>query len=75
MIAIVLDAVAYHRLARGNHKTSLKGTLLPIAAGLLMGWFYSFVARSIARIDLANGSLEAGKLSPYTALVLFSPAS
>ena len=37
-----------------------------------MGFFYSFVAQSMGRIDPATHVLEAGKLSPYTAIVLFS---
>ena len=37
-----------------------------------MGWFYSFVAQAMGRIDPATKVLEAGKLSPYTAIVLFS---
>ena len=72
MIAIVLDAVAYKRLASGNQKTPAKGIVLSVVAGLLMGFFYSFVAQAMGRIDPASKVLEAGKLSPYTAIVLFS---
>lgn len=71
VVAILLDAIAYKRLASGEHKTPKKGILLSIVAGLLMGWFYSFVAKSMGMID-ETGALEPGKLSPYTALVLFS---
>jgi glucose uptake protein len=46
--------------------------MLSLIAGLLMGWFYSFVARSIGAIDPRTHALELGKLSPYSALVLFS---
>jgi glucose uptake protein len=75
MVAIVLDALAYRRLAGGGTKTPAKGIVLSVAAGLLMGWFYSFVAQSMASVSTAGGivSLEpAGKLTPYTAIVLFS---
>jgi glucose uptake protein len=72
MIAIILDAVAYKRLATGNQKTSSLGIVLSIVAGLLMGWFYSFVAQSMGAIDPKSQVLEAAKLSPYTAIVLFS---
>ena len=44
MVAILLDAIAYKRLASGNQKTPAKGIVLSVVAGLLMGWFYSFVA-------------------------------
>ena len=72
MIAIILDAIAYKRLASGGQKTPAKGIVISVAAGLLMGWFYSFVAQAMGKIDPATKALEAGKLSPYTAIVLFS---
>jgi glucose uptake protein len=72
MFAILLDALAYKRLAAAGQKTPVKGIVISIAAGLLMGWFYSFVAQAMGKIDPATHALEAGKLSPYTAIVLFS---
>ncbi len=71
-IAIVLDALAYRRLAAAGRKTPAKGIVISVAAGLLMGWFYSFVAQAMGRIDPATHALETGKLSPYAAIVLFS---
>lgn len=71
-IAIVLDAIAYKRLASGNRKTPAKGILLSVVAGLLMGFFYSFVAQAMGKIDEVTNVLEESKLSPYTAVVLFS---
>lgn len=70
-IAIVLDALAYKRLA-STTRAPMRGIVLSVVAGILMGWFYSFVAQSMATLDGASGALTAGKLSPYTALVLFS---
>jgi glucose uptake protein len=70
-LAIVLDALAYRRLAAADRTASMKGVLLSVVAGVLMGFFYSFVAQSIGSIG-AGRVLEAGKLSPYTAIVLFS---
>src|SRR5580658_370212 len=72
--AIVIDALAYKRLAGGNSSASAKGILLSVAAGALMGLFYKFVAQSMGRIEPQGGVLvlEAGKLSPYTAVVVFS---
>jgi len=72
MIAIILDAIAYKRLGSGSQKTPVKGIVLSVVAGLLMGFFYSFVAQSMGKIDPSTKILEAGKLSPYTAIVLFS---
>jgi glucose uptake protein len=72
MLAIVLDALAYRRLATADKRTPMKGIVLSVVAGILMGWFYSFVAQSIGRIDAATHLIEPGKLSPYTAIVSFS---
>lgn len=72
MIAIILDALAYKRLAAAGRKAPTKGILLCVVAGVLMGFFYSFVAHSMGIYDAATRTLEAGKLSPYTAIVLFS---
>jgi glucose uptake protein len=73
-IAILLDALAYKKLAAGSLKASSKGIILSVVAGALMGFFYSYVAKSMGEITTVGGitTLEAGKLSPYTALVLFS---
>jgi glucose uptake protein len=72
VVAIVLDALAYRRLAAAGRKAPVKGIVVSVAAGLLMGWFYSFVAQAMGTFDPATGTLEAGKLSPYSAIVLFS---
>jgi glucose uptake protein len=72
MIAIVLDALAYKRLTAASPQTRWRGIALSIVAGVLMGWFYSFVVRSIGTLDPVDSRLEAGKISPYTALVAFS---
>ena len=72
MLAVVLDALAYRRLTTAGRKTPTKGIILSVVAGVLMGFFYSFVAQAMGRFDSATLSLEAGKLSPYTAIVLFS---
>lgn len=67
--AIVLDSVAYGRLP-GQGKTGvLRGLVLAILCGVLMGFFYRFVADSMSG-DFVN--MEPRKLSPYTAMVLFS---
>jgi glucose uptake protein len=72
MLAIVLDALAYRRLASAGRSAPAKGMVLSVVAGALMGTFYSFVAQSMAATDPASLALQPGKLSPYTALVLFS---
>ena len=67
--AILLSAVAYSRLPTQGQRTTGKGIMLSVVAGLLMGFFYRFVAASMST-DFIN--LEPGKLSPYTAIVMFS---
>ncbi len=69
VVAIIVDALAYKKLPSEGQKTTTKGIVISIAAGVLMGFFYRFVAASMST-DFVN--LEAGKLSPYTAVVIFS---
>ncbi len=72
VIAIILDGLAYKRLTSTARNTPVKGIVISVAAGLLMGWFYSFVAQAMGHIDPVTKTLEAGKLGPYTAIVFFS---
>jgi len=68
-VAIILDALAYRKMPSGEGKKSQKGIIVSVAGGLLMGFFYRFVAASMS-VDFVNP--EAGKLTPYTASVIFS---
>lgn len=68
-LAILIDAKAYRELLKGSKKTPLKGILLSVLAGVAMGFFYKYVAQSMAT-DFTNP--EIGKLTPYSALVFFS---
>lgn len=72
VLAIILDALAYRRLAGGERRTSAKGIIVSVIAGGLMGFFYKYVAQALGAIDPVTRALEPGKLSPYTAVVLFS---
>jgi len=69
LLAIVLSAAAYRRLPAQGARTSGKGIALSVAAGVLMGYFYRFVAASMSA-DFRD--LEPGKLGPYSAVVVFS---
>lgn len=70
LIAIIINAVAYNRANRAASKISSKGLLLSLIAGLLMSFFYRFVA---AAMDLENFQQPAhGKMTPYTAVFIFS---
>jgi len=69
-LAIILNAKAYQKLqTTDTGKVSKKGLILSVVSGCLMGLFYKYVAVSM----VSNFNLpEAGKLTPYTALVLFA---
>jgi len=72
-VAIILDALAYKKLPSEGQKTTLKGIILSVLCGVLMGFFYRWVAGSMpADLAALASPDEAGKLTPYTALVLFS---
>jgi len=70
--AILINAAAYKRLTSTGQKTTGKGLVISILAGVLMGFFYRFVAAAIANIGQISAASEEGKLTPYTALVFFT---
>ncbi len=65
--AIIVDALAYKRISKGN--STKKGILFSLSAGILMGFFYRFVAASIST-NFANPT--QGLLTPYTAVFIFA---
>jgi glucose uptake protein len=67
--AIVLSAISYSRLPAQGQKTVGNGIAISVVAGILMGFFYRFVAASMSADFIV---LEPGKLGPYSAIVLFS---
>lgn len=68
--AIILNAVAYGKTAKNANRPSAKWITVSIIAGILMSTFYRFVAVSM---DLENFvDPAAGKMTPYTAVVIFS---
>jgi len=69
-VAIVLNAIAYRKKTSGAGKVSSKGIFLAIVGGILMSFFYRFIA---AGMDLENfHQPAAGKMTPYTAVFIFS---
>jgi glucose uptake protein len=69
VLAILLNAFAYRKVFAGKINTSVKGLLLSVISGCLMGLFYKFVAASMFP-DFQTP--EPGKLSPYSAIFIFS---
>lgn len=72
VLAIIFNGVASARIQTDNreHRTKKKGLLIAVCAGILMAFFYRFVAASM---DLENFERPAlGKLTPYAAFFIFS---
>ncbi len=69
VLAIIMDAVAYRKHSGGGASGTVKGIVISVLGGILMGFFYRFVAASMVT-DFAVP--EAGRLTPYTAVVFFS---
>ncbi len=69
-IAIVLNALAYKKASSSDKKVSSKGIIVSVLGGILMAFFYRFIAASM---DLDNFMAPAaGKMTPYTAVFIFS---
>ena len=68
--AIILNAFAYKKANKANQKVSTKGIALSLIGGLLMSFFYRFIAASMDLENFENPA--AGKMTPYTAVFIFS---
>ncbi|HEY2720853.1 MAG TPA: GRP family sugar transporter [Chitinophagaceae bacterium] len=69
-LAIIINAIAYRKASNANQQVSTKGIIISLIAGVLMSFFYRFIAASM---DLENFSKPAaGKMTPYTAVFIFS---
>src|SRR6202453_3555345 len=70
ILAIILDALAYRRLAGGSPgANSAKGLPLAVACGVFMGMFYRFVAAAMYT-DTAHPT--PGKMGSYAAVFVFA---
>jgi len=66
--AILVDARAYAKLPSAKGASG-KGLALSVLSGLLMGFFYRFVAASMITDFRAP---QAGKLTPFSAMLVFT---
>jgi glucose uptake protein len=69
VLAILLDATAYRKIPGAAAGVSTKGLALSVACGLLMGFFYRFVAASMYP-DFTQP--VPGKFGPYAAVFVFA---
>ena len=74
VVAVILNGVASGKKGSSNISKAdqRKGVILALVAGIVMSFFSSFVMRAMDLKDFAN--MEAGKVGPYTAIVVFSLA-
>jgi glucose uptake protein len=86
--AIVLDAMAYRKLSGPRSTGGTKGLVLAVLCGILMSLFYFLVSWSIGKVEvntptgrallpvtaqnLQLGAIEAGKMTAYTANMVFA---
>jgi glucose uptake protein len=62
-VAIVLDAMAYRMRETGRRALSLRGVIISLVAGLLMGSFYPFVSKAMT---------GEHALGPYAITLIFA---
>lgn len=73
VIAVVINGIASGKKAGAStisKSDQRKGIILALVAGVVMSFFSSFVMKAMDLKDFAN--MEAGKVGPYTAIVVFS---
>jgi glucose uptake protein len=66
VVAIVLDAAAYRRREGTAKATTVRGIVISLACGVLMGCFYPFVARAL------NGQPGRPAPGPYAVTMFFT---
>lgn len=69
-VAIIINAVAYRKASAAKQQVSTKGIIISLVAGVLMSFFYRFIAASMDMENFENPA--AGKMTPYTAVFIFS---
>ena len=69
LAAIIIDAIIYKRISNNKNKNILKGLVVSVISGILMGFFYPLVIKSISSDFI---SPKAGLMTPYTASFIFA---
>jgi glucose uptake protein len=70
IIAMIVSAIAHQRVAAGGESRKSSGLIFAIIAGLLMGFFYPQLMRSISP-GFNSEPIRPGMLTPYAALLFF----
>jgi len=70
VFAMLMSARAHSRLPRSGGSSSLRGVAYSVAAGVLMGFFYPLLTRSISP-NFNTEPIAPGLLTPYVALLFF----
>ncbi len=71
VLAMILSALAHARLPRQTGGKAARGLIFAVVAGCLMGVFYPQLMTAISP-GFRSGSIQAGMLTPYTALLFFA---
>ena len=69
VVAILVDTAAYRKLPQEKKGDQKKGIIISIVSGILMGFFYRFVAASMTT-NFATP--DAGLMTPYSAMFVFT---
>lgn len=70
VIAVICNGIASGRNNADKQASNRKGIILAVVAGVLMSFFYRFVASAMDLTDFV--SPRAGMATPYSAFVIFS---
>lgn len=69
IIAIIIDGIAYSKIPSEGNKSVMKGIIISVIVGFVMGVFYPILVMSISQ-QLVDPI--PGKLTPYSAIVMFA---
>lgn len=69
VLAIIVDGIAYSKIPSQENKSIVKGIIISVVVGIVMGLFYPILVLSLSQ-GVINP--EPGKLTPYTAIVMFA---
>ena len=71
VFAMIMSALAHHRLKQAAKTKPLRGIAFSAVAGCLMGFFYPQLIAGVSP-DFSMRGIQPGLLTPYAALVLFA---